>query len=226
MCVNWGAKLGQLSSQDGTSSTIMFNEVRVGVNSRDHRGTWALGFAGASVTMGVALADDHGYSLRPNEMSQRSDSIQDCFSIAGGTKAESESGVDLAEAGSDEFDQGMEDGQQDFEDGTGIDLPDDPFEPIVAPDCPQNVTTAQLEALRSMNENGMSCDWCDSWYPHEVRNRVNRSAQARSRHSGGVNACFSDGSVRFIRNDITPRVWWYMNSRNDDQIYNLLQYSD
>jgi prepilin-type N-terminal cleavage/methylation domain-containing protein/prepilin-type processing-associated H-X9-DG protein len=30
---------------------------------------------------------------------------------------------------------------------------------------------------------------------------------ARSRHPGGVNACFCDGSVRFIHNDIEPAPW-------------------
>jgi prepilin-type N-terminal cleavage/methylation domain-containing protein/prepilin-type processing-associated H-X9-DG protein len=42
-------------------------------------------------------------------------------------------------------------------------------------------------------------------------------ATARSKHSGGVNACFGDGSVRFIANNVTPMVWYFMNSRNDRQ---------
>ncbi len=32
-------------------------------------------------------------------------------------------------------------------------------------------------------------------------------AAARSRHTGGVNACFGDGSIRFITNGINPAVW-------------------
>jgi prepilin-type N-terminal cleavage/methylation domain-containing protein/prepilin-type processing-associated H-X9-DG protein len=35
---------------DGTSNTIMFNEVRAGINALDPRGTWALGHPGASLT--------------------------------------------------------------------------------------------------------------------------------------------------------------------------------
>jgi prepilin-type processing-associated H-X9-DG protein len=35
-------------------------------------------------------------------------------------------------------------------------------------------------------------------------------AAARSRHMGGVNAAFADGSVKFIRNGISPAVWWAM----------------
>ncbi|MSR32419.1 MAG: DUF1559 domain-containing protein [Gemmataceae bacterium] len=34
-----------------------------------------------------------------------------------------------------------------------------------------------------------------------------RTFAARSRHSGGVNAAFCDGSVRFIENAIDPTVW-------------------
>ncbi|MCI0459462.1 MAG: DUF1559 domain-containing protein [Gemmataceae bacterium] len=39
--------------------------------------------------------------------------------------------------------------------------------------------------------------------------------QARSEHTGGVQACFGDGSVRFIADAISTDVWYYVNSRND-----------
>ena len=52
MCMNWGVKLGQLTAEDGASNTIMLGELRVGVNARDRRGVWALGFAGSSVLTG------------------------------------------------------------------------------------------------------------------------------------------------------------------------------
>ena len=29
-----------------------------------------------------------------------------------------------------------------------------------------------------------------------------------SRHPGGVNMCFADGSVHFIKNSINPATWW------------------
>jgi prepilin-type N-terminal cleavage/methylation domain-containing protein/prepilin-type processing-associated H-X9-DG protein len=46
--VNKGIALAAIS--DGTSSTIMFDELRIGPSSNDIRGTWAMGQAGASIS--------------------------------------------------------------------------------------------------------------------------------------------------------------------------------
>jgi prepilin-type N-terminal cleavage/methylation domain-containing protein/prepilin-type processing-associated H-X9-DG protein len=35
---------------------------------------------------------------------------------------------------------------------------------------------------------------------------------SRSRHPGGINACFGDGSVRFIKNSISPTTWIALGS--------------
>jgi prepilin-type N-terminal cleavage/methylation domain-containing protein/prepilin-type processing-associated H-X9-DG protein len=37
---------------------------------------------------------------------------------------------------------------------------------------------------------------------------------ASSNHPGGVNVCFCDGSVHFIKNSVAPNVWWALGSRN------------
>jgi prepilin-type processing-associated H-X9-DG protein len=41
------------------------------------------------------------------------------------------------------------------------------------------------------------------------------SAMARSRHTGGVNACFADGSVHFIRDSISELTWGLLSSTTD-----------
>lgn len=41
---------------------------------------------------------------------------------------------------------------------------------------------------------------------------------ARSRHPGGVNACFVDGSVRFIGNDVDVDIWHALWTRNGGEI--------
>jgi hypothetical protein len=73
MCINWGATLPLLASEDGTSTTVMLSEVRIGsyLSSLDPRGTWALGFPGASVIAGHFSSD----CLVPNDMTTQSDDI-------------------------------------------------------------------------------------------------------------------------------------------------------
>jgi len=41
---------------------------------------------------------------------------------------------------------------------------------------------------------------------------------ARSKHTGGVNACFLDGSVKFITNSITPNTYSLLGSSQDNQV--------
>jgi prepilin-type N-terminal cleavage/methylation domain-containing protein/prepilin-type processing-associated H-X9-DG protein len=35
-----------------------------------------------------------------------------------------------------------------------------------------------------------------------------------SNHPGGVNVCFADGSVHFIKDSISPQTWWALGTRN------------
>jgi prepilin-type N-terminal cleavage/methylation domain-containing protein/prepilin-type processing-associated H-X9-DG protein len=41
---------------------------------------------------------------------------------------------------------------------------------------------------------------------------------ATSAHPGGVNVCFADGSVHFIKDNISPNIWWALGSRNKGEV--------
>ncbi len=41
---------------------------------------------------------------------------------------------------------------------------------------------------------------------------------ATSNHPGGVNVCFADGSVRFIKNSIALSTWWALGTRNMSEV--------
>jgi prepilin-type N-terminal cleavage/methylation domain-containing protein/prepilin-type processing-associated H-X9-DG protein len=73
MGINFGAKIPQ-QIPDGTSNTIMFNEVRIGVNAQDPRGVWALGYPGASITAANAIGD----CTTPNDRTEGSDDVEGC----------------------------------------------------------------------------------------------------------------------------------------------------
>jgi prepilin-type processing-associated H-X9-DG protein len=55
-----------------------------------------------------------------------------------------------------------------------------------------------------------SVDHMGCWSPC-----LNWQGQARSRHTGGVNACFADGSVHFITDAIDQGTWFYLLSAAD-----------
>ncbi|HEX3147529.1 MAG TPA: DUF1559 domain-containing protein [Gemmataceae bacterium] len=131
--INSGITLAQIS--DGTSSTVMFDELRIGPSANDLRGSWAMGQAGASISAGNGRLD----TPSPNV---------------------SYSGYDDIQGGDDRPDIGM--------------------------GC---------------------CSGCGSW-----------QVSAKSRHPGGVNTGFADGSVKFVSNSVDSRTWFLLHSRNDGQI--------
>jgi prepilin-type N-terminal cleavage/methylation domain-containing protein len=132
--VNWSDTIATIP--DGSSQTIMFNEVRSGPASNDSRGVWGIGLPGASITAALATGD----CTNPNDSNSNSDDVYNC---------------------------------------------------VNRPDIQ------------------MGC-WTSCW---------SNQAQARSQHTGGVNASMSDGSVRFWRNDTTEQVWYQANSENDGSVY-------
>ncbi len=131
--INTGIKLTGIT--DGTSSTIMIDELRIGPSANDLRGTWAMGQAGGSISAANGRLD----TPSPN------------VSLSG------------------------------YDDVQGAD------------DRP---------------EIGMgACGGCGSW-----------QVTAKSKHSGGVMTGLSDGSVKFVTNNVDSRTWFLLHSRNDGQV--------
>ena len=50
------------------------------------------------------------------------------------------------------------------------------------------------------------------------------SAAPTSNHSGGVNICFADGSVKFIKNSINLQTWWALGTRNQNEVIDASSY--
>jgi prepilin-type N-terminal cleavage/methylation domain-containing protein/prepilin-type processing-associated H-X9-DG protein len=71
MAINYGARLSDLTGADGTSATILFNEIRIGLSAQDLRGTWAMGQMGASITGGCPQLDCYA----PNDTGTASDDV-------------------------------------------------------------------------------------------------------------------------------------------------------
>ena len=70
--VNGGNDLASVT--DGTSNTILFDEMRIGWNQNDIRGTWAMGQCGASISAGNGRID----TPSPNVGLSGYDDIQGC----------------------------------------------------------------------------------------------------------------------------------------------------
>ena len=124
-----------LQISDGSSKTVLIDEIRSGTVETDLRGVWAMGQCGASIVAGSGRADGPG----PNISLTWYDDVFD----------------------------GLDD---------------------VA--------------------NGMGCG----------PNHESHQVTAKSKHPGGVNVCFADGSTRFIADSIQRGVYQLIHSRDDNLI--------
>jgi prepilin-type N-terminal cleavage/methylation domain-containing protein/prepilin-type processing-associated H-X9-DG protein len=50
------------------------------------------------------------------------------------------------------------------------------------------------------------------------------AATASSRHPGGTNVLFADGSTRFIKNTVNPQTWWALGTRSGIEVISADQY--
>jgi prepilin-type processing-associated H-X9-DG protein len=64
--------------------------------------------------------------------------------------------------------------------------------------------------------NGLSCVAANSY--GGAPGGFNDIITATSSHPGGVNVCFTDGSVHFAKDSVSPQIWWALGSRNQGEI--------
>jgi len=50
------------------------------------------------------------------------------------------------------------------------------------------------------------------------------TAPPNSNHSGGVNVCMSDGSVKFIKDSVSQATWWALGTRNGREVISADSY--
>jgi prepilin-type processing-associated H-X9-DG protein len=67
-------------------------------------------------------------------------------------------------------------------------------------------------------QNGWFQDTNDPKMPAVAGARTAQVSAARSRHPGGVNAAFCDGSIRFIAEGIALNAWQAMGSMNGEEV--------
>jgi len=60
--------------------------------------------------------------------------------------------------------------------------------------------------------------WSCASNPNGSLNNYDGSMGASSYHSGGVNVLFGDGTVRFVKDSVSPQTWWAIASRADSEV--------
>jgi prepilin-type processing-associated H-X9-DG protein len=74
--------------------------------------------------------------------------------------------------------------------------------------------TLRFNAYTHVNTpNGLSC-MAEGYPPGQAIDAIT----VGSNHSGGVNACMADGSVRFIKDSISPQTWWAVGTRAGGEV--------
>jgi len=74
--------------------------------------------------------------------------------------------------------------------------------------------TFQFNAYNHVNTpNGLSC-CMSSLAGNGDPGYIQDAITASSNHSGGVNVAFCDGSVHFVKDSVSPNIWWALGSRN------------
>jgi len=77
-------------------------------------------------------------------------------------------------------------------------------------------TTCNISYAHHMPPNSLSCTYSNA---EDVNWGGTMGAiTATSNHSGAVNICFADGSVKFVKDTVNLNAWWAIGSRNQGEV--------
>lgn len=70
----------------------------------------------------------------------------------------------------------------------------------------------------------MSCDTAGSLEPSGGLGGLQGSLPPTSNHPGGVNICFADASVKFVKDSVTLQTWWALGTRAGGEVVSADSY--
>jgi hypothetical protein len=83
--------------------------------------------------------------------------------------------------------------------------------------------TLHFNAYNHFNTpNGLSCVAANSW--GGPPGGLNDAITANSLHPAGVNVCFTDGTVRFVKDTVNVQTWWAIGTRSLGEVLSADQY--
>jgi prepilin-type processing-associated H-X9-DG protein len=83
--------------------------------------------------------------------------------------------------------------------------------------------TLHFNAYNHFNTpNGLSCVAANSW--GGPPGGLNDAITANSLHPGGVNVCFTDGTVRFVKDTVAVQTWWSIGTRSLGEVVSSDQF--
>ena len=66
--------------------------------------------------------------------------------------------------------------------------------------------------------NGNSCHSASDTCCNNVWGGTSAMITATSNHPGGINVCMTDGSVKFIKDTISPPTWWALGTKAGEEV--------
>ncbi len=80
--------------------------------------------------------------------------------------------------------------------------------------------TSNTAYVHFMTPNGISCYTSNEspGNPNNPWGGTGAMITATSNHSGGVNVCMTDGSVRFVKDSIAPVTWWAIGTKAGEEV--------